>query len=323
MTKNNILISVIVPIYNAETFIEKCIESIINQTYKELEIILINDGSTDMSKKICEKFEEKDPRVKLINQRNQGQNKARWKGIKSSNGDFITFVDADDWLELDVYENLIKNYIYEEADIYIGGFIKDFKDKFISYGRMNKKIYDDNNEAIVDIFNNEILSWGLWDKLYRRDLFNNILMVNEIKSHGEDLLLNYQLFKGAKKIIYLPIKGYHYVQHENSTVHKNFSKERLSFLKACEIIKKEEKNKNIIRSLNKRYLDFIAWCLKIYVKDNSYFGKDFYKTYIKCIRKEILNISNVKEYSIKLNIKLFFWSLPENIKKLLYYFLFN
>ena len=116
------LISVIVPVYNVENYLDKCIESIVNQTYKNLEIILVDDGSLDSSSKICDEWAVKDNRIKVIHKTNGGVSSARNEGLKNANGDFIAFVDSDDWLELNMYEKLISKQKETNTDIVFSGY---------------------------------------------------------------------------------------------------------------------------------------------------------------------------------------------------------
>lgn len=123
------LLSVIVPVYNVEQYLHQCVDSIIGQTYKNLEIILVNDGSTDGSGAICDDYAAKDSRVRVIHKENGGQSSARNLGISISNGDYTTFVDSDDWLELDMYQVLIKQLLDTSADVITFQYVDEFEDK--------------------------------------------------------------------------------------------------------------------------------------------------------------------------------------------------
>ena len=114
------MVSIIVPIYNKEKELKQCIESVINQTYTNLEIILVNDGSTDLSREICEKFLQSDSRIKLINKKNEGVELARVTGLKYATGDYVTFVDPDDWIQNNAIEVLVNSIKKENADVSFG-----------------------------------------------------------------------------------------------------------------------------------------------------------------------------------------------------------
>ena len=114
-------VSLVIPVYNVESYLERCLESVKNQTYKNIEIILVNDGSTDGSGEICKKFVSKEIRAKVIHQKNAGLSEARNTGLKYISGDFVMFVDSDDWLELDAVEFLLEQAIKQNADMVVGG----------------------------------------------------------------------------------------------------------------------------------------------------------------------------------------------------------
>ena len=139
------LISIIIPIYNNEKFISRCLDSIINQTYKKIEIIIVNDGSTDKSLDVISKYEKKDNRIKVINKKNEGVSIARNIGIESSKGDYITFVDADDWLELDAIEKLYIEITEKNVDVVRGNY---YINKFISDNANIAKMYELSNKII-------------------------------------------------------------------------------------------------------------------------------------------------------------------------------
>ena len=127
------LISVIVPIYNVAPYLHECIDSIINQTYKNIEVILVDDGSTDNSGKICDEYAKKDRRMVVIHQENQGVNLARTNGLNIAKGDYIGYVDGDDWIEPEMYEHLLNKILETDADFIDSGLIKQDKNKKISY----------------------------------------------------------------------------------------------------------------------------------------------------------------------------------------------
>jgi glycosyltransferase involved in cell wall biosynthesis len=120
-------LSIIVPVYNAEKFLDKCLESLKNQTIKDIEIILVNDGSTDNSLEICNKYAQNDSRIKVLTQKNSGQSKARNVGIDNSNGEYIAFTDSDDWVDLDYYEKLVESCEKHDAEIACASIIRERK----------------------------------------------------------------------------------------------------------------------------------------------------------------------------------------------------
>lgn len=165
-------ISIIVPVYNVENYVSKCIESIINQTYKDVEIIIVNDGSTDKSGDICDYYSKKDARIILIHQENQGLSMARNNALDIASGDYIGFVDSDDWIAPDMYGTLYNNAIEHDADISMCNFYYVSETGECSpYSNENQpiKVLEGIHKIAHNIrLNNDYV----WNRLYRRHLFN-------------------------------------------------------------------------------------------------------------------------------------------------------
>lgn len=236
-----LLISVIVPVYNVEKFLPYCMNSIINQTYQNLEIILINDGSTDNSKHICEKYATKDSRIKLINQENQGLSMARNAGLKQAKGEYISFIDSDDVISLEFYEQLLDLMLKTQADIVECGLVKVkeegiIKDNFKVKEEHSKYIVIDKQEALNRIHNENLdiclKSVVVWNKLYKRDLFQDIQFPKGKKY--EDEFTTYQVMYKANKIAIIDKIMYGYVQRASSIMGQKFSIKRLDAIEAYE-----------------------------------------------------------------------------------------
>lgn len=210
------LISVIIPVYNVEKYLNKCVESVLNQTYKNLQIILVDDGSTDLSGAICDEYKQKDNRIEVIHKINGGLSSARNAGMKLAKGEFISFIDSDDWLELTFYEKM-KNFIEEHSiDIVMCGakIIRDnshVEDRFM-YFENNCLI--NRNEALEMIFKDKIGS-QVWCKLAKKDLWNDVEFP-EGRIY-EDIPVTYKLFvKSTSNIGFIAEPLYNYVLHGNS-----------------------------------------------------------------------------------------------------------
>lgn len=206
-------ISVVVPVYNVETELERCVQSICNQTYKNLEIILVDDGSTDNSGKICDEFAKKDKRIKVIHQTNAGSPAARKAGFKMSIGGVIAFVDSDDYIEAEMYEKLMENMIETNADIVFCDYnsVKD--------GKSDKRYFDNSSkiltkeEALKYLANDEIKSF-MWNKLYKIEILNETdFYVGKIM---EDFLCMPDIFIRSEKISYIHGAFYNYVRRNAS-----------------------------------------------------------------------------------------------------------
>ena len=216
-------ITVIVPVYNVENYLNKCLDSLINQTYKNLEIIVINDGSTDNSGKICQEYAQKDNRIIYIEKENGGQSEARNMGLDRMTGSYVTFVDSDDWVEPDYVEVLYNKLIEYQADIAVGNYYSYNEQEGIFYFHIfgssyYEKVYD--NVSIFENFyesehmkNFALLCVG--GKLYKADLFRELRF--EVGKLGEDGYLNQKIYLLAEKTIYLNAGLYAYRQREGSS----------------------------------------------------------------------------------------------------------
>lgn len=214
-----IKLSVIVPVYNLGKYIGNTVNSICNQTYKNLEIIIVNDGSEDKSKDIITELAKKDSRIHLINKKNEGVTKARITGIEVATGEWIGFVDGDDYVEPEMFEHLIINAIKNEADISHCGYQMVFPNRVDYYYNSGKKCVFDNYKGIKELLTGRIIEPGLCNKIYKRDIVKQFvdskIMDLSIKNN-EDLLMNYYLFKKAKKSIYEDFCPYHYIVRKGS-----------------------------------------------------------------------------------------------------------
>ena len=216
-------ITIIVPVYNVEHYLDKCLDSLINQTYKNLEIIVINDGSIDNSGIICQEYAQKDNRIVYIERENGGQSEARNMGLDRMTGSYVTFVDSDDWIELDYVEILYKKITEYQADIAVGNYYSFNETEGMYYFHIfgdsyHEKVYDN-----VSIFENlyesqEMKSFALisvWGKLYKADLVKHLRF--DIGKLGEDGYLNQKIYLLAEKTIYLNKGLYAYRQREGSS----------------------------------------------------------------------------------------------------------
>lgn len=229
------IVSIIVPIYNIENYIEDCVQSITNQSYKNLEIILVDDGSSDNSPLICDELAKKDNRIKVIHKKNGGLSSARNAGIEIAKGEYLGFIDGDDIVNCEMYEFMINIAINENADIVQCEFLK-----FLNIS----EIVNDSYDSEVTIFNNvealknlykpgiNISSIVTWTKIYKRDLFKEIRF--PLGKLHEDEFTTYKLLYKANKIAYTNRKLCYYRQTPNSIMNSNFSKNRLDVLESLE-----------------------------------------------------------------------------------------
>lgn len=214
MEKRKLLISIIVPIYNMEQHLKKCISSIIAQTYQNIEIILINDGSTDKSKKICEDFANKDDRIKIINQKNKGVSGARNAGIDIAKGEYLGFIDPDDYISEDMYEilyNLITKYV---ADISMCSHYRVEKNMNSCLYITEELEFYNKDEALKALLIDKKIQNYSWDKLYKKDLFKNIRF--PLGKNYEDIGTLFYIFEKITKLVYINSPKYFYLRRESS-----------------------------------------------------------------------------------------------------------
>lgn len=234
------LISVIVPIYKVEPYLETCIISLVNQTYKELEIILVDDGSPDKCGEICDKWAKIDSRISVIHKHNGGLSDARNSGIEIARGKYIAFVDSDDWIDLNYYEILHNQLLKSHASIAASGVVFSYKD------HEDKQMYNQkagiytSEEALKTIQNNEGFLAVAWNKLYLKELFKEIRYPYGIIH--EDEFVTYRVISNASKLVLCPDALYHYRQRDGSIMTEgNCEKEKYvldAYLERIDLFKK-------------------------------------------------------------------------------------
>ena len=236
----DIKISVILPIYNTKLYLPKCIESLLNQTYKNIEVIGIDDGSTDGSELILDKYAKEDSRIKVIHKENGGESSARNAGLRAMSGQYVGFMDCDDWIESDMYEKLLSHIINNQVDIVASSWYCD---------RANSSEKIQNRLPVLEeaFGRDKLLNYlykrddyrgfaYMWNKLYRRELFydtNHILMTfDEDLMLGGDVLYLGKLAMNAKSAFYCREAFYHYNQRETSGCHTENLAKREDWLEA-------------------------------------------------------------------------------------------
>lgn len=205
------MISVIVLVYNVEKYLAKCLDCVVCQTYKDLDIILVDDGSTDSCGKICDEYAEKDPRIRVIHTANSGVSAARNIGLDNvlPQSEWIAFVDSDDYMDQEMYERLIK--ASGDSEIVECGLVKEFKEKS-EVQSLQKGTYG-TEEAFIMLLNGKIRNFA-WDKIYRKELFREIRF--PIGRDCQDVAIQHKLISACKSVTIIDGNYYHYVQRGNS-----------------------------------------------------------------------------------------------------------
>lgn len=222
-------LSIIVPIYNTEKYLGKCIDSILNQTYRDYELILVDDGSTDRSPAICDYYAGKDQRIKVIHKKNRGVMCARKAGLMVSCGEYISFVDSDDWMEPDFYSIFMNCCQSTQADIIVASGYQE--EKFCDGKVQNRKVQIRLRQGtyhkweIKPMLENDIIQPALWLKLFKRELISkNIGLIDNRVFLGEDRLCSYACMLDAESLVILSNYLYHYLRHKDSATHKHSEK---------------------------------------------------------------------------------------------------
>lgn len=223
------LLSVIVPVYNSEVYIKECLTSILNQSIADLEILIIDDGSTDHSFEICKEFGKSDTRVNIISQKNSGPSVARNVGLDSANGKYIGFVDSDDWLDQDMYEQLYLNLVKYDADIAMCGYYTIYGVDDIRLRHCSDRIVVMNPAEMLS----EYIDWNLigaavWSKIYKRELFRNLRFPKNIMGR-EDAFVMPRLLGAAKRGVHIGTPKYHYRIRPEGLYRREFNESKLTW----------------------------------------------------------------------------------------------
>lgn len=255
------LISIIIPIYKVEKYLDKCLETIINQTYQDIEIILVDDGSPDNCGKIADQWALKDKRIKVIHKPNGGLSDARNVGIDKAIGSYLMFVDSDDIVDIHLCEYLLKLMVDNQADIAIIDALHIFNQES-NYKLSGTIKVLDKTAAIQEMWYQHSFLPSAWGKLYKREIFKDIRFTKGIIF--EDIDIMHELFFQAKKIVYSNAQLYGYVHHENSITTNSFAKRDLVILDICnKLIDFTNKNDQTLLKAAKAYN--VTGALRVYL----------------------------------------------------------
>ena len=214
------MISIIIPVYNIEKYIEKAILSVVNQTYPDFELLLVNDGSTDSSYEICKKWEKKDSRIQVINKENGGVSSARNLGMELAKGDYLFFLDGDDWIREDCLEKLMF-HMTPETDLVISDYQEVDDEGYHSTLNLQHKHFEGSLsklDAIKDVYESQIYPKVIWGKLYRKELWENIRFNH--MAYSEDTYAMFQVLELSEKIYSIDEPLYFYLQRGGSASHQ-------------------------------------------------------------------------------------------------------
>lgn len=304
-------ISVIIPVYNCEKYLETCIDSVINQTYKDLQIILIDDGSTDQSSNICDKYAKTDSRIEVYHTKNQGVSAARNYGLSKVYGEYISFIDADDFLEITMYDTIIKNFD-NKTEIIICNF-SIIKENLKNNSNDIPNITLQKNACIKELLLNRYLIGALWNKVFRYNIIKDIRF-NEKFAIGEDLLFQYNLIKNIESAKFISERLYNYRVSQNNATNKSSYEKWLQFIDVTKIILEDIKN-NYIELLEYGIIKYINSNIFILNKItiNSYKDMDNVRVILDNIKENKKIYIKSKSVSIKNKIKLYAYIIKYKI----------
>lgn len=315
---NQPLISIIIPVYKVERFLPKCLDSIIIQTYFNLDIILIDDGSPDNCGKICDEYAFRDKRITVIHKKNEGVVQARITGFGVCKGEYILFVDADDYISKDAIEILVKNALQYNADLVVAShYIENSNNVEIDKRTIHQGLY--NKEEITDLLKNKFLFDGtlgrsgfplyLWGKLFKKDSLLGKLEKGKGISFAEDIITVFATIKEIKSMVVVKEPIYYYVSHEDQITKKKPEYLWPEFLKAWKKLKELDKSDLLKNQLPERIISGISSTLISISLRNNY---NYYKAFINNnVYNDFINnlVWNNKNLILHSTTSKFFYSL--------------
>lgn len=290
------LISVIVPVYNTKDYLGRCIESIVNQTYTNLEILLIDDGSTDGSGQICDSYQTMDSRIRVFHQKNRGAAAARNSGLEKARGEFIGFVDSDDYIEEDMYTSL-HAAMKEDVDMVCCGTVLLFPSKMRKksevYGRSSKTMVYSKREALKELLLVRNLDFSPCNKLYRRALLQSVRFPDGRTC--EDYPVIYEIVKKSHKIVSTGEVKYCYCYREDSISKQQFKMRRMSYVLFA---------RDIFKDVNIYYPDMRKCAEAFYIRSVV----DTIRAIEKCVKRDRYEFIHKRliELLVRMHIRIFF-----------------
>lgn len=311
-TYGNNLVSVIIPIFNVANYLEKSIDSVRNQTYKNLEIILIDDGSTDGSSNLCDIISKKDKRIRVIHKENSGIADARNVGLLNARGEYITFVDSDDWLEKSMIEELLTILKKRNADIIACENYFVYENRVENSRFSNNILSQNSEEAIKTLIEDRKFRSRSWGRIYKFDVWDNVHF-----PHGktyEDVSTIYKTYLNAKSIVLVDKPLYFYNQRDGSIVHSKNYKTMFNLLDAC-MERREYLKKVMPDLLTELNASVIAACIDIYRESALFQEKLTYSEnkYLKQIIFRYMGYREFKNLSPRYQSELFVLSISSKL----------
>ena len=307
-------ISVIIPIYNVEKFLNRCIESVLKQTYSELEILLVDDGSTDKSGAICDYFAGIDSRIRVIHKRNGGLSDARNVGLAACTGKLVMFVDSDDYIVQDCIAYMKNIMDLQNADIVSAEFTHEENKLSISNANEKIKVYS-NTKEILELLLYQRISTSANVKLYKMSLFNDIRFPKG--TLYEDVITIFQVFSKCERLAHSNLNKYFYFVRNNSIVRSEFNSRKMDYIYNCEKILNQAENSyvELIPAAQSRLL-WACFHIWVNINDRKKYREEYEKVLdiIKKYRKAVfLNKKVQLKNKIVIVLSYFGWKVSRNV----------
>lgn len=315
---NRPMISVVVPVYNVEPYLKQCVDSLLGQTYSNIEIILVDDGSTDGSSMMCDEYSQQHDEVKVIHQRNQGLSAARNAGLEIATGEYITFVDSDDWLEECMVEQCIQLMQKYQAEVCGVVFLKEYPDRSeINEVLTHQTMCYSSKTALTKYLFNSNLTVCVCGKVWKKSLWEDIRCPYG-RLH-EDQMTTYKLLDKAKNVVFYPAALYHYRQRSGSIGHSSFSPKSYDLLEAIDEQYEFISNKypDIKKSIG---IACSFWYMVFY---NMMIRSDAKDSVAVChcrkfVKRHLIGIMTSGDYSFKRKLQLILFCVSETAYRRLY-----
>lgn len=297
-------ISVIVPIYKVEDYLHRCVDSIINQTYTNLEIILVDDGSPDNCPMICDEYAKKDSRIRVVHKKNGGLSDARNAGLDIATGEYIMFIDSDDFVDTEMMGSMMRNMIDDNVDMVVCNIKYVYEDREVVKYNQSDRILD-RYEAMEEYLKDGVVQAVAWNKLYKKSLINN--MRYKVGKTNEDEFFTYKIVDKTEKIYYNSRPFYNYIQRDSSIMGKysikrldgvEASYERLNFIK--------KKYPTLYEKEKKTFVNLCIYSYQMILREpNLDKDKQGRKTLNNYRKKIKFNKTELKNYSYKDKLKIY------------------
>lgn len=313
------LISIIIPVYNTEKYVNRCLDSIINQTYKNIDVIIVDDGSTDNAGKMCDKYAIIDSRIRVFHMVNRGVSAARNFGIENARGKYLTFIDSDDYVDKNFILSMYNELINSNADISICGYAQEHNGEFCPH--YSKDIVEklNNQEMIVQMLMQIKYSYSPWDKLFVTSIVKEERFPEDI-SNNEDLFFVYNVMKKCSTAVFNSRPLYFYCENFESAARVKFSKKNESMLDIQDYILEDISSlyPDIYKIARIEYVKNLLFCLSLVIKA-QYDDKKFInriKNALKEHKSVFLDSDVAMGYKINLILFLFSYNLYKIINKI-------